>query len=60
LKKKRTQIPDPNPEKGQFLDLDNARPHLADLEIQAENLTWLSHPVYNPDSARQTSGFLGI
>jgi hypothetical protein len=33
LKKKSAQIPDPNPEKGRFLHLDNARPHLASHEI---------------------------
>jgi hypothetical protein len=30
--------------------LDNARPNLADHEIQANNLTRLSHPVHSPNS----------
>jgi hypothetical protein len=49
LKKKLAQIPDPNPEKDHALHLDNARPHLADHEIQAYNITRLSHPAYSPD-----------
>jgi hypothetical protein len=51
LKKKVTQFPDPNPAKGDFLHLDNARPHLTDHEIQADNLTRLFHPAYSPDLA---------
>jgi hypothetical protein len=60
LKKKVASIPDPNPEKGHLLHLDNARPHMADHEIQGNNLTRLSHPAYSPDLARSTSGVLGI
>jgi hypothetical protein len=30
---------------------------LADHEIQANNLTRLSHPAYSPDLTRPTSGF---
>jgi hypothetical protein len=34
-----------------LLHLHNARPHLADHEIQAKYLTRLSHVAYNPDLA---------
>jgi hypothetical protein len=47
-KKKLAQTPDPNPEKGSLLHLDNARPHLANHEIQTNNLTGLSHPADSP------------
>jgi hypothetical protein len=50
LKKKLTQIPDPNSEKGQPLHLDNTRPYLADHEIQSNNPIRLSHPSYSQDS----------
>jgi hypothetical protein len=33
------------------LHLDNARSHLSDHEIQANHLTRLSHPPYNPHLA---------
>jgi hypothetical protein len=49
LKKEFAQIPDPNPEKGHVLHLDDARPHVADHETKANNLTQLSHPAYNSD-----------
>jgi hypothetical protein len=51
LKKKFAQIPDPNPEKGHVLHLNNARPHLADHEIQANNFSRLLHPADSPDLA---------
>jgi hypothetical protein len=51
LKKNLTQIPDPNPEKGHFLYLDNARPRFPDHEIQANNLIRLSHPAHSLDLA---------
>jgi hypothetical protein len=37
--------------KGPLLILDRVRPHLADQEIQASNLTWLSYAAYSPDLA---------
>jgi hypothetical protein len=46
--------------KGLFLHLDNARPHVADHEIQAHNLTWLSHPAYSPGLALADFWLLGI
>jgi hypothetical protein len=49
LKKNLTQIPDPNPERDHFSHLDNARPHLADQEIQSDNLSRLSHPADSPN-----------
>jgi hypothetical protein len=49
LKKKFAQIPDPNPENGHFLHLDNARLHLADHETQASNLTRLFYSADSPD-----------
>jgi hypothetical protein len=36
LKRKLTQIPDPSPEKGPVLHLDDAGPHFTDHEIQAK------------------------
>jgi hypothetical protein len=51
LKKKLSHIPDPNPEKGHVLHLDNGKPHLADHQIQANNLTQSSHPPYSPELA---------
>jgi hypothetical protein len=51
VKKKFAQIPDPSTEKVHVLHLDNGRPHLADQEIRANNLTPLSHPAYSPDLA---------
>jgi hypothetical protein len=60
LKKKLTQIPDPNRDKGHCLRLEHARPHLADHEIQANKLTGAFDPAHSPDLARPTSGFLGI
>jgi hypothetical protein len=51
LKRKPTQNPDSNPEKGHFLHLDNTIPHLADREMQSNNLTQVPHPVYSPDFA---------
>jgi hypothetical protein len=35
-------------QKGPLLYLASARPHLADHEIRANNLTRLSHPAYSP------------
>jgi hypothetical protein len=49
LKKKLVQIPDPNSRKSQVMDLDNARPHLHDREIQANHLNRLSHPAFSLD-----------
>jgi hypothetical protein len=49
LKQKLAQIPDLNPANGHVLRLDNTRVHLADHEIQANNLTRPSHPAYSPD-----------
>jgi hypothetical protein len=51
LKKKLVEIPDPNPEKGHFVYLDNARPHLAHHEIQGNNVTRPSHPAYSQNLA---------
>jgi hypothetical protein len=60
LKKKLAEIPDPNPEKGHVLHLDNTRPHLAHREIQAKNLSQLSHPAYRPDLVPTNFLLLGI
>jgi hypothetical protein len=51
LKKKLAQIPDLNPEKCHVVHFDYARPHLADHETQANNLTRPSHPAYTSDLA---------
>jgi hypothetical protein len=51
FEKKLAQIPDPNPEKGHFPQLDNAILHVADHAIQANNLTRLSHSAYSDDLA---------
>jgi hypothetical protein len=59
LKKKLAQSSDPNPEKGHFLHLDNDRSHSADHEIQANNLTRPSYPVYNPYLAPLDFWFVG-
>jgi hypothetical protein len=50
-KKKLAQIPDPNPEKDHLSHLDNGKAHLADHEIQINNLTRLFHTTYSPDFA---------
>jgi hypothetical protein len=47
LKKNLAQIPQPNPEQGDPLHLDNTRPRLAHHENQANNLTRLSHSAYS-------------
>jgi hypothetical protein len=60
LKKKLAQIPDPNPEKDHFSYLDNARRQLADHDIYANNLIWLSHPAGSPDLAPADFWFVSI
>jgi hypothetical protein len=60
LKKKLAQIPDLNPAKGHVLHLDNAKLHLADHQIQANNFARLSHPSYSPDLAPVDFWLLGI
>jgi hypothetical protein len=49
LMNKFVQNRETNPDKGNFLHLDNARTNLADDDIKANNITRLSHPLYDPD-----------
>jgi hypothetical protein len=46
--------------KGPLLHLNNAKLHLANHEIQANDLIRLSYPAYSSDLTRPTSCFLGI